>query len=465
MLMKRIIRIAAVFVAILCFAAAVTGCRLDDGSAKPDDGTVIATVGDKTLTYGEFAAAFEMYKVMWENYGYNMTGTREDLETFQDSILDMLVGTLAVIHHGEELGILDLNEEQQAELQKKVDDEITYIYDYYTDIAEEEGAEDIDARVEQLIAEEAEYYAAGMTVEEYLDYIEKSVKESYFTEIVKDAMLADFEVTDADVEEWYNKAVEDEKSVYDEDPGAFKDSMEYYEIYGGEPVTYVPEGYSRVMHILVTFGETTDEYEELEKKMEELALEYGRLSLEDMAAGTDGNAARLAEIAAEYNGFADEYAQMQDELFGEAKAKIEAAYAELEGGKAFADVMKEYTEDADFTSYDIFMEKGMLISENESYVDWSDSIKEKFFALSVGEYSEIFRDDDGYHILYYFADEKPGAVAVDSIREAIIESLGNVLRDEEWAAITEAWLDDDSVVIYRELIRQIGTEDLQEEAE
>lgn len=123
--MKKIIRIAAMLAAILCFAAAMTGCRLDDGSAKPNDDTVIATVGDKTLTYGEFAAAFEMYKVMWENYGYNMTGTREDLETFQDSILDMLVGTLAVIHRGEELGILDLNAEQQAELQKRIDDEIT----------------------------------------------------------------------------------------------------------------------------------------------------------------------------------------------------------------------------------------------------------------------------------------------------------------------------------------------------
>ena len=43
--------------------------------------------------------------------------------------------------------------------------------------------------------------------------------------------------------------------------------------------------------------------------------------------------------------------------------------------------MVEYTEDADIIACEIFKEKGMLISRYESETDWSDEIKDKFFAL------------------------------------------------------------------------------------
>lgn len=80
------------------------------------------------------------------------------------------------------------------------------------------------------------------------------------------------------------------------------------------------------------------------------------------------------------------------------RAKIDKAFAELEGGADFAQVMLKYTENeyvAGSDSYggcETFRTKGQLIStkHSSSKGDWSSTVKEIYSLLKPGEYSDVF---------------------------------------------------------------------------
>ena len=461
--MKKLISGLLALIIVLSCVFMVSACKLTDETKEPDADTVIAQIGEYKLTYGEFKTSFDMHASMWSSYGYDVMSDQETREEFQDNVFDLLVGTLVTMYKGDELGLFDFTDEQKAELREKIDAELTDLVEYHTKTAAESGltGDELDAEIEKLIIEEAEYFLGeGTTRTEYEEYLKKAVTEDYKINIVKEAVLKDVTVSDDDIQTWYEATLESDKQAVEENPGCYKDDQEQFEMYTDNsstyPVLYVPSGYYRVMHIFTTNTEDIDaDYSDLSKELVELTNEYGRLSIEDATSETPKNTERLAEIVNEYK---EKKAKM-DKIFSEHYAgakKIEEAYAKLESGEDFADVMVEYTEDADIIACEIFKEKGMLISRYESETDWSDEIKDKFFALSEGQYSEIFTDDNGYHILYYVGPEPMGSKPVDEIREAALKDLLETARTEEWDKLISEWLNLEELWTDVELIRSCG---------
>jgi hypothetical protein len=152
-----------------------------------------------------------------------------------------------------------------------------------------------------------------------------------------------------------------------------------------------------------------DDYEQKMTDMSTLQEEYGKLSFEDATTGSSNNAARMAEILTEYAALKAETDAAHVEYARTAKEKIDAAYAELQAGTPFADVLVKYTENTKFTETETFRQNGALMYSEGS--DWSNAVIEAFKSLSVGSFSTVFEDDDGFHILYYVSDEIPGARA------------------------------------------------------
>ena len=215
-----------------------------------------------------------------------------------------------------------------------------------------------------------------------------------------------------------------------------------------------------MMHILIApEGTISEEYTALKGQLDALITEYGKLAFEDARSDEPKNTERLAEIIAEYNEKEVKANELSEEFNKEAKKKIELAYKELQEGKAFSEVMKEYTEDEDFISFADYMEKGMLISRNESYVDWSDKVKEEFFKLKQGEYSEVFFDTDGYHIVYFVSVEEPGEADFDKYKDVIAENIKKSNADEEWEKIKKEWCSAEEVMIDYEAIKAINKSD------
>lgn len=460
--MKKLVSILLSAVFALSCALMLVSC-----STEPKDDIdltkVIASVGDRKITLGEYKTMFDMYIKMWASYGYDPTSDEESMNEFRNMIMDLLVSNMVVLYHGEKDGLFELNDEQQAELDAMIKEEIDGLHEYYQDIvSSEENVEDTDKRIEELILEEAAYYGLTdiKTVEEYEEYLKTSIRESYYNDIVKAEATKDIAASDDEVRAWFDDGVKELKEKYNDDPGSYKDDKEYYEMYGGDPVVYTPEGYFRMMHILIApEGTISEEYTALKGQLDALITEYGKLAFEDARSDEPKNTERLAEIIAEYNEKEVKANELSEEFNKEAKKKIELAYKELQEGKAFSEVMKEYTEDEDFISFADYMEKGMLISRNESYVDWSDKVKEEFFKLKQGEYSEVFFDTDGYHIVYFVSVEEPGEADFDKYKDVIAENIKKSNADEEWEKIKKEWCSAEEVMIDYEAIKAINKSD------
>ena len=323
--MKKLVSILLSAVFALSCALMLVSC-----STEPKDDIdltkVIASVGDRKITLGEYKTMFDMYIKMWASYGYDPTSDEESMNEFRNMIMDLLVSNMVVLYHGEKDGLFELNDEQQAELDAMIKEEIDGLHEYYQDIvSSEENVEDTDKRIEELILEEAAYYGLTdiKTVEEYEEYLKTSIRESYYNDIVKAEATKDIAASDDEVRAWFDDGVKELKEKYNDDPGSYKDDKEYYEMYGGDPVVYTPEGYFRMMHILIApEGTISEEYTALKGQLDALITEYGKLAFEDARSDEPKNTERLAEIIAEYNEKEVKANELSEEFNKEAKKKI-----------------------------------------------------------------------------------------------------------------------------------------------
>lgn len=122
-------------------------------------------------------------------------------------------------------------------------------------IAEEEGialtdAEDADARTRAR--EDAVLLAAMGEEGDGLDII---LEEQYVLEILEkklaEALFPDVQASAEEILDWYDARLAAMQQAFSQDPGAFKNQQDSFDLYGGVPPLVVPEGYIRVKHILV----------------------------------------------------------------------------------------------------------------------------------------------------------------------------------------------------------------------
>lgn len=458
-LRKWTLRLACLTLTLL-FGLGAAGCALNN-SGTVDMNQVIAKVGSHEITYGEFNALYESYVAAYTSYGYDITSDPSAIGYLQTSILNSLVQEKVLIYQAEEQGFTKLSEEQQAELDERIQTQLDAVDEYYRTTVEAEAAEateedfDVEARIKELIKEEADYYYPdkNYSAQDYLDLLAQNAEDAYYTELLKDSVTSPITVSDDDVSAWYNEYVETLKTEYADDKTLYMDDMEEFEANSGQPVVYAPAGYSRIMDILIApEEEPSEEYTANLTELDTLKAECGELYIEQ-ANGTD-NSARIAEVVTEYNTLKAETDLMETERYADSKTKIDEAYGKLQSGTAFADVMTEYTQDTYFTTVEAYKQKGMLISESDDA--WSEAIHEQFKNLTVGQYSEAFKDDDGYHIICYVSDVAQGATPLDQVKTAIHDYLLTQKQDEEWSACIEEWSADGSVVIDYARLEKLG---------
>ena len=186
----------------------------------------------------------------------------------------------------------------------------------------------------------------SMSYDEYIAYLKQTVEDNYLISVVESKALESVTASDEAIKTWYDTKLEEQKTKYDDDPSAYKDDMEYYNMYGGEPVLYTPKGYHRILQIYTTAKSSLgSEYTALKGEIAALLSEYGELAVADELSGEENNSERLKEIVKEYRDKKKEADDMFEEHYKDAREKIEEAYEKLEAGTPFSEVMMEYTED------------------------------------------------------------------------------------------------------------------------
>ncbi len=436
-----------------------------NASTASDDQLIVAQVGDEVVTYDEYAEKFNMYVAYSQSYGYDILSDPNKLAATEDSIIDILVEEKVLAYQTAQAGVDVLDAAHAVEVEQNVNNEIETFHDLYLEEAQARVAEDatldLEETIKTVVAENSAIYTGQlMSYDAFIQWITDYYTDVSLQDMFREQYLADeinVTISDEDIQAWYETALVSTQANYDEDGGLYKDDQEYVEMYGGEPVVYVPEGYSRVLHILIApQGEMPAEYTEKLNAMENLKTEYGELAFNAKLSGAD-NAARMDAVLKEYVQLQKEALAIEDAHYADANARAQEAHDKLEAGEDFASVMAEYTEDDYMLSYDTLAKKGLLISNKYvSGLDWSDAVKLAFAALRPGEYSNIIMDVDGCHILYYLSDETAGKVSLEDIRSEITPVLLAEAQDAAWSEAVDEWKNADNVVINEELVRSIG---------
>lgn len=433
---------------------------------EADRSTPVAKInGETVLTLGELTDMFNMYSEYFAAYGYDVKSDEATLHTFQDDLVDMIVLDKLVAVKAKELGYANYSPEQQEELDNRVDEEIVALHEYYTGLAQDEAATDpsisVVDRAMELILEQAvaETNDENITYEDYCAKLKETIELQYLAEIMQADLTKDIAATDEDIHADFDQGCAEHIETYTANPSYYKDDQEGYEIsLEGVPPLFVPDNYHRMMDIFIPFdGAIPVECTDAQTAMNNARSEYCTLAFEDALNNTNANSAAMETALAAYRSAQAIYDEKYAEYTAAARETIAAAYSRLENGESFAAVMNDVTENTDFTEIPAFTDKGMLIStEYSSGDDWSDTIKAEFAKLALGQYSPVFEDSDGMHIIYYLSDEKPGTKDVDEVHDAIATSLTQFKRDEYWGTLIDEWKNDGSVELMTDIYRQLG---------
>lgn len=193
------------FMRVVCFIAAAaflfcfSGCKNNnnDKNGVPNDKTAaVASIGDETVSYALYTAAFDSYLSYMEQMGYDPVSNEEELQKFRDWVLEYLVKDMVVLYRAKEEGF-KLSDEQIAESDAQAETELKEIYDEYMKTAEESNAKDDSKTVQQYfdaaIAELSEYYTGKtMTYDEYCEEYKLELRNTALIEAYKEYVCKDF---------------------------------------------------------------------------------------------------------------------------------------------------------------------------------------------------------------------------------------------------------------------------------
>ncbi len=465
--MKR--KALSVILIIILGCTAMFGCT----EHTPVGTDIVASIGDETINYALYNAAFESYREYMTQMGGGISD-EDDLITFQDMIMDYLLVDMLTLYHADKEGFVLSEEDKQAAI-KQAESELKDIKKEYMELSRTDNEKDSSKTVEQYFEEYisalSDYYLGEkLNFEQYSEAYTNELIRSQTIEAYKAYVCESFVAPESDINDWYEEQYDLQTESYKEYPEQYKFDQEYFEQYFGVnddaiPCVYVPKGYSRIMDIVVKpSGKLSEEYEALQTKIKAVYSECSELAFNDALNGDNANKERIAELVKEYKKLQSESDAMYDDYIHDAKEKIDEAYAELESGADFAEVMLKYSENTAVVGDDsnagceVFQTKGQIISlEYSGASDWSDTVKEIFGMLEVGEYSNIFADDDGsLHIIKYVSDITAGTVELEDVYDSVKTIVKSSSDEKAWSELMDAWLDDSSIKRNTNLIRSIG---------
>lgn len=423
------------------------------------DGEAVAIeLGDIQITANEVANVFDSYISM---FSYSSSIDREVIDQCLTMAEDEAIRYYVPLWKAQELGVT-LDEETELELSAKAHEEIeeernallcqfAYYYgatEEIADSASELTEEQIQVATDAIDEQLAAMFREGFVFEDYLALEHDSILEGYriekLTALLQDRVAQD-PPTAEEVDTWYTATLEAQKAEYDETPLNY-----YYDANAsdGTPVLYTPDGFVRVQVIeLLPDGEPDEKIDENERKLKELEAEYGTLALNDK------DPERQAEIVAEYAALKAENAALDDAFYGDVRAKINEAYAALQAGTSFEDVMNAYNRPA---------EDGSTVDERLVYTKDADpyngELGDFVKGLEPGAYSEPTLIDGAYVIVKVTEVLKEGPVDRAAIEEDVRIAAKTALAEEAWEAQFDAWLTEakEIAVFHRDTYEMIG---------
>lgn len=260
---------------------------------------------------------------------------------------------------------------------------------------------------ESYIAEDIEYYTLLLLSERYTEFVSE-----------------DIEVTDDDIQSYYDAMVENEIEQIEGNVGAY----EFYTNYYGYSFNFMPEGYRGVSHILLKVDE------ELLTAWEELAERYAEQQNAEAANETqtgDETSETTEEPEATEEPVTEEMVEAAKQaILDSVKDKIDEITAKLESGADFEDLITEYGTDPGMQDEET-RKNGYAVHADSIMFD-QDFQEGAMKLAAIGDISEPIVTAFGVHILKYMRDIPGGAFKMsDEMKEEIRATILAERADEK----------------------------------
>lgn len=385
---------------------------------------VLATIGETTVTRGQYEGYLESLKSYYSNYGYDVTDATI-LSTLQMFAMQTAVEYAVMDQKIIELGLSLTETETAAAIEQAKADWEAAINDglAYYGITEESSEEE---RASTLLTVLAELEAQGYTEDAYLaDMLMYTGYDKLYASITDHVT-----VSDDDVVAYYNSLVEEDKAIYEDNAAAYE-QLEYYNqlyaMYGmTEYITqayYKPTGYRLVTHILLeadadlltAYADAQATYEE-----QQLTLEEGGEVTDTLVTAEDVENARLAILA-------------------DVQPQVDEINQKLAEGATFAELIPQYSTDPGM------MDEASIAEGYEVHMDsvnWVIPFRDAAFTVdNIGDITAPVVTDYGVHILQYVADVPGGPVELtDAMRTSFKATLLANAQDDAYYTAIEEWV-------------------------
>lgn len=474
--------------ALLAIALALSfaACAKNNDTASNSDATasdaqysdkelsqVAVKIGkDYTITKGDILNQYNSMVEMYSYYGMAAPSTAEDIEAMQDNVVASMVSEKLQLYEAGQMGI-ELTEDQKADVAAQTEQQMSSYLDSFRAQAQSEGAADVETRANEIFQEQLDAASMDMDVEGFRAYLTENFTNMALMDALKSKVTEGVTATDDEIQAYFDNLLSAQTESYTTTPSDYLNAAEGYQMSGGDPMLYTPEGYVRVRSITVSPAEdVSEDYTTLQTDMGTIANEYGAAALKALAdkyasTGTDASDASVAISAAEIDGGAklvSDYLTkkaaadaMYEEYVKDARAKATEAYAALESGTSFTDVLAKYGEDSMYTDYPSFADTGLLMYVGGEDTVWDAKLVDAVKTLKDGEYTAVIQIDNMFYILQLVGAEPAATKTLDQVTDAIKAQVIATNADKLWNETLEKWQNDSSVTTYYEdVYRDIG---------
>lgn len=406
---------------------------------------VVATYDGGEVTQADVMASlnnmYSNYSQMYSMFGYSVPA--DIIDTVESAVAEQAVQDVAIAKQMAERN-LSLDDEKLAEIQAEADEHYQSYYDsFYANVNEKN---------EDVHAKQTEYDMAvnGFTKEaiyaiEYADACRELVEQNVRDEIS--------ELSEDELKEAYEAKLKEDEDKYSASAGSFESDMSSADTL----VSWMPEGYRTVKHILVipeedvlnAYKDARKAYESAQSNLDDLNDELEELSHDhgDEADAEEEPQRTAEEIQADIDAANTELASLKEAMdkaaedcLANVKSKTDEIYAKLEAGEDFAALIEAYGEDPGMQN-EPTKTRGYYVSAAST--NWDRNFTEGAMSLEkVGDYTRTpVVSNSGVHIIRYESDVTPGAVALDEIRDALYEKTLETKKDEHYTSSLNSWVE------------------------
>lgn len=432
-------------------SAEATGAPADEAQKDISADLPAIELGDQVTTVGDIQDAYEYFVSYMSYYGMEAPTEESEIKQYRDMVVEQALSDMVLPWKAKELGLsLDAADDDQIDEQVEAHRaEILQEYKEYArqQLGESATEEEVDkSATETLESEVASYY--NCTFEEYLSTIYRpEMEKTRLSEKVEEYFLSTVKLEEGDAQSWFAQELTDQQSAVASDPLSYRTTQQAYE--SGEsqvPGLSVPEGFTRVQVIRLALSEADQAvYNENLAKMTALEAEYGAIVLKGE------NTVRQQEIQAEYAALST----ANRELLKSLQEKGSAALQEIESGKDFGLVMKDYASSA---PTDAQMAFGDLLYTLEKDSNFDEEIWNKVLTMKAGEVSDLMEVSSVFYILKRGDDVVAGDRTYEQFQEAAEAAALKSKKDSEWSAVQSSWLEEarSAAVFHEDNYKNVG---------